>query len=369
VAILPWRGGEAEQAVPPPVAHPAPREAPRGRRLLRIALVLAGVGIAAALFRSAGWPAIEANLVRIGPWFLALVALYTLAQVAFALGWWVLLEPRPPASRFPSLFAIYLAGDSANYLAPGNVAGEPLKAHLLRPETGAPAAMASLAIHKHADMLAQWAFLLAGITVALVRFPMPVAARVAALAGALVFGLLLLLLTRALRHGTYSLVLRRLARWKPLARRLDRLHSPAEAADRLVRDFYERHRGLFAASIGWCFLGWCGGLVESWLVLRLIAPGSGWDAAFAVEALAMTLNTMVFFIPARIGSAEGVRVAVFLLIGLTAAQGAAYGLVRRGRELAWVLPGLLVIARHHAFGGEAPAESEVQRVPARGPAS
>jgi uncharacterized protein (TIRG00374 family) len=292
-----------------------------------VALVAAGLAVAALIFRSAGWPAIEANLARIGGWFAALVALYAVAQIAFAMGWWVLIDPRPPVSRFPSLFAIYLAGDSANYVAPGNVAGEPLKVHLLARQIGAPSALASITIHKHADMLAQWAFLLAGIAVALGRFRLPVAARAAALAGALLFGVLLLVFTWAVRRGTYSPLLKRLARWKPLGRRIHRFLRPAEAADRLIQDFYANERGRFAASIAWCFLGWCGGLVESWLVLRLIAPRSGWAAALAVEALAMTLNSLLLFIPARIGSAEGVRVGVFLLIGLTAAQGAAYGLV------------------------------------------
>ena len=32
---------------------------------------------------------------------------------------------------YARLFAVYLAGDSFNYLAPGGVAGEPLKVHLL----------------------------------------------------------------------------------------------------------------------------------------------------------------------------------------------------------------------------------------------
>ena len=32
-----------------------------------------------------------------------------------------------------------------------------------------------------------------------------------------------------------------------------------------------------------------------------------------------------------------------VLLGLTAAQGVAYGLVRRARELVWLLPGLAVI--------------------------
>src|SRR5262249_42314888 len=231
------------------------------------------------------------------------------------MGWWVILEPRPRRTRFRTLFGIYLAGDSANYLAPGNVAGEPLKIHLLRGETGAPAALASITIHKHADMLAQWAFMLLGVGIAVGSFQMPVAAGTAAVAGAVVFGLPLLLFTWALRRGLYSPVLRTLARWKPLARRLDRFHRPAETADRQIREFYERHRGRLAASVAWCFVGWCGGLVESWLVLRLIAPETGWAAAFAVEALAMTFNNVLLFIPARIGSAEGVRVAVFLLVG------------------------------------------------------
>ena len=366
MAIPARRGGEADEKQPP---VPSAAAKPRVRRAFKIALVAAGLLLVTAIFRRVGWPPIAANLARIGPWFPALAALYALAQLAFAAGWWVVVDPRPPASRFGSFFATYLAGDSANYIAPGNVAGEPLKVHLLLGETGASSALASIAIHKHADMLAQWAFMLAGVAVAVARFPMPAAARVAAFAGALLFGAALLLFTWALRRGTYSPVLRVLARWKFLERRLDRFHRPAESADRQIQEFYDRNPGRFAASVGWCFLGWCGGLLESWLVLRLIAPGTGWAAAFAVEALAMTFNSVLLFIPARIGSAEGVRVAVFLLVGLTAAQGAAYGLVRRGRELVWIVPGLAVIARRHAFGGARSGREEIAALEPRESAS
>jgi hypothetical protein len=55
------------------------------------------------------------------------------------------------------------------------------------------------------------------------------------------------------------------------------------------------------------------------------------------------LNNLFVFVPGRIGSAEGVRVAVFLLLGLTAAEGVAYGLLRRGRELLWTVPGFLYL--------------------------
>jgi uncharacterized protein (TIRG00374 family) len=341
----------------PPAGEPVAVSPRGGRSSGRFFLLLCGLAVFAFVFRSVGWPAIASNLARIGGWFPALAALYGTAQLAFALGWGVLFDaPRPP---LPRLFAIYLAGDSFNYLAPAGVAGEPLKARMLRGSTSTGEAVASLTIHKHADLFAQWIFVSLGVAVALWRFPMPLAARLLAVAGAAGLGVLLLLLTWGLRRGTYSPVLRGLARWKLLAGRLERFQRPAADLDGRIRDFYRLHRGKFAAATGWCFLGWCGGLLETYLVLRLLLPGSGWAAAFAVEALAMALNNMLLFIPGRIGSAEGIRVGVFLVLGFPAGPGAAYSLVRRGRELAWVLPGLLAFFQWQARG-LSPAESGKQ---------
>jgi hypothetical protein len=65
-----------------------------------------------------------------------------------------------------------------------------------------------------------------------------------------------------------------------------------------------------------------------------------------VEGLAMLLNNMFLFVPGRAGTAEGVRTGVFALLGMPASAGVAYSLVRRGRELLWVLPGLLTLGKH-----------------------
>ncbi len=332
---------EAGDLAPGEALPPPRRRRFGGREAVRFALLLAGLALFALLFRSVGWPAIASNLARIGGWFALLVVLYAAAQAAFALGWWVIFNPsRRPG--FVRLFGVYLAGDSFNYLAPGGVAGEPLKARMLLGASETARTIGTLTVHKHADLAAQWVFVTLGVGAALWRFPMPLAARLAALAGAAGLGVLLALMTWGLRRGTYSPVLRLLARWKFLARRLDRFQAPARELDGRIQDFYRNHRGRYAAALGWCFLGWCGGLVETYVILRLLSPGSGWVAAFAVEALAMALNNMLLFIPARIGSAEGIRVGVFLLLGLGAGPGAAYSLARRGRELAWIVPGLLV---------------------------
>ena len=61
----------------------------------------------------------------------------------------------------------------------------------------------------------------------------------------------------------------------------------------------------------------------------------------------MILNGILLLVPARIGSAEAIRLGVAALVGMTPAQGAAYALVRRARELVWLAPGFVVLLKHH----------------------
>lgn len=318
-------------------------------RLGRVGMVVAGISLIAWIFWAAGWPAIEANLSTIGLWFFALSALYGFAELAFALGWWVLIDPESRHGKFLRLFGVYLAGYSVNYLVPSaNFAGEPVKADLSRDTLGFGDALASITVHKHTELLSQWVFLAAGMVVSLTQFDLstPVKVTAALFIGGL--GLGLILATIGLRKGTFLPILHRLGKWRRFAARLTSYQPLAEALDAKIQPFYSRKQSdLFAASAAWCFVGWCGGLLETYLVLRLLAPTEGWTTAVAIETLAMILNSLLVFVPGRVGTAEGVRVGVFMVLGLPAAQGVAYGLVRRGRELIWIVPGLVVLMKRY----------------------
>ncbi len=324
------------------------RAHPLAKRAGRVVLLLAGVALIAWIFRTIGWPAIESNLSVVGLWFVPLAALYLFAQLSIVLGWRAVIDPQPRLSSLPDLFAVYLAGDAVNYLAPGGVAGEPVKVHLLREKVGIARVLASLTIHKHAELLAQCVFVWLGVAVSLSHFRLPLAAQAAALAGVAALTGLLALMTWALFRGTYSPILRRLSGWG--SARASRYQLAAQALDVRIREFYGWERRRFFAAAGWCFLGWCGGLLETYLILRLLSPLRGLPTAFAIEALTMVCNTVLLFVPGRVGSAEGVRVGVFVLLGLPAAQGVAYGLVRRARELVWVLPGFLILLKRQVGG-------------------
>ena len=318
------------------------------RRYYQVGVVLAGVGVIGWILWTVGLATVASNLSVIGTRLFALIALYLLAQLAFMIGWWVVMDSRAQACGFLKLFGTYLAGDTVNYLVPsGNLGGEPVKAYLLRDKLGFGQALTSIVIHKHAELVAQWILLVAGLTVCLMYLQLPGLVTLAntAIVGGL--GVSLLIMTWALGTGTISPILRRLTDWRPLASYLQTYQLAADTLATRIRTFYEEHGRWFLVSTGWCLIGWCGGLLETYLVLRILSPTEGWSTAVAVETMVLASNIVLGFVPARLGSAEGVRVGVFLLVGLPAAQGIAYGAIRRARELAWILPGVVILWKRH----------------------
>jgi uncharacterized protein (TIRG00374 family) len=309
---------------------------------------LAGVALAVVLVWKTGWAAVEANLALIGWRFFGLTALYLLAEIAFVLGWRSVMDPRPPLSSLPDLLRMHLVGNTLNYLAPGSIAGEPVRANMLRNRMETPRAIASVTIFKHAHLLSQAFFVAMGLAVAIIFFDLPGAVRWAAVASLVVLCGLLILMTWALQKGSFAPILSGLSRFKLLAPRLARYRDGAQTLDEVIRRFYADRRPHFFSAAGWCLLGWCGGLLETYIVLRLLAPGRGWETACAAESLAMLLNNVFLFVPGRAGTAESVRTGVFVLLGLPASTGVAYGLVRRTRELLWIVPGLALLARRPA---------------------
>jgi glycosyltransferase 2 family protein len=317
------------------------------RRGLRIFLVLLGLGVLGALAALVGWGPIADNLARIGPlYFLVLVGLCGAAQIAFTLGWWCIVG-RPHPMSFGELLAAYLAGDSVNYFT--SVGGEPVKAHLLDSKMGFRPAFATIWVHRNVDVLSQWLFLVVGAVVTMTHFKLPNLVRWLVIAGLVVLGGLAIGFTGLQSKGFFGAFFRILMKVPVLAKKLRHLEEHAHAVDEKIRLYYHReeHKTQFAWGVAWGFIGWCGGLFETWIVLRLLSPTHGFASAYAVEALAMILNSVLLFIPAKIGSAEGIRVAVAAVLGLTPAQGVAYALVRRAREIVWLVPGFVILAKHH----------------------
>lgn len=86
------------------------------------------------------------------------------------------------------------------------------------------------------------------------------------------------------------------------------------------------------------------GAVETFFILRFLRISVPFGRAVGIEVLAVTIEGVLFFVPAKIGVQEGGKVLIFLAAGLSPAKGLAFGLARRIRELAWAAVGLGFLA-------------------------
>jgi len=321
--------------------------------MLRPLLILAGLVGIIWLCGRIGWPAIRANIAVIGQWFFLLVVLYLFAQMAFMTGWWVLIGSRARQIGYWRMFGVYLVGDSVNYFVPpANLAGEPVKAHLLSKSVGFSRSVTSIMVHKHAEIVAQVIFLCLSLSIAVTRFALPVGLRIAALILAGGMGVAVVAAFWALKRGAFGALIRGLVKIGIKPEQIKPEWRATASLDRWLALFYKTRMPVFYWATLLCLVGWCGGLLETYIVLQWLAAKPSLEMAVAVESLAMVLNTIIFFIPGRVGSAETIRVAVFSVLGLPAAQGAVYSIIRRGREVTWAIPGLLILlAMKMGIGG------------------
>src|SRR5207244_3235551 len=89
-------------------------------------------------------------------------------------------------------------------------------------------------------------------------------------------------------------------------------------------------------------LGYTWGTFEAFWICRFLMIPVPMLTAFAIEILSVTVDGILFVIPAKIGTQEGGKVAVFAALGLPTSLGFAFGLVRHIRELVWGGLGLLL---------------------------
>lgn len=286
------------------------------------------------------------NVRAVGFGIVLIVGQEIIAITCNTLGW---RSAFPAASRtvsFRRLLAQRVAGDAINYVTPtASLGGEVVRVRLLRDRVSTTAAAASVAIAKLSQTVGQIAFIVLGLAVLAVRADdalRPVLGR-DILIGVGVMVAITAILLRAQRRGLFVPLLRALQALglpnpvEGLAERLERL-------DREIAAFHAAERWRFVWSTVWFALGWAAGLIEASLILYFLGIPVTLDRVLAIEVLSIAIDGVLFFVPAKVGTQEGGKVLIFLLLGLTSAQGLSFGLVRRIRELAWAGIGLAVLS-------------------------
>jgi putative membrane protein len=289
-----------------------------------------------------------AGAVAAAGWGVAAVTLFHFVTLfCDTLGWRAVL----PRERRPSLgwlFSIRWMGDSVSSMLPvAQVGGEIVRVRLTAARgVPLPAAAASVLVGMTVSVATQIIFTLSGLFVLALEsgrdglfWP--------TLAGSLIAVLAVVGFYFVQHLGIFRImgaIVSRLARseaWQGLAQR-------GHVLDEEVRALYARRRAVMACCL-WTFAVWATGAVEVWIALAALGLPASYGRAFALESMAQAIRSAAFLVPGALGVQEGGYVIVGGLLGISPADCMALALIRRMRELAFGVPGVISWQRLEGF--------------------
>ncbi len=278
---------------------------------------------------------------------------YGAAQLCFVSAWRVLLSRADKTIRWWDLFRAHLAGYAVNYLmVSGNVAGEPLKAHLLRDKVPMVEGLSSVTINKLSEATSMIIFQAIGLTVAFVYQLLTPEMAWGSLVSFTVLTIAIGLFFWRQKKGLFGWFFQGLGKAGIAQPFFNKITPQVERLDTEIAGFYESKNDRFAASLFLNFLGCVGGAVEGYFFLKLLGINTTIPMIVTLEAISILANNIFFFIPARMGGSDAARVLVFVSMGMTSAQGFSYGLLRRARELFYVSLGFIFLFQMNPFRGK-----------------
>jgi putative membrane protein len=303
-------------------------------RTIRFLTLPLGVAVVVWLVLQSDPGALFAVFPRIGWGFIAIV-MARAATVVIDCGAWRCLLPRRDRPSFITMLPLRWIAESINTTLPAaQIGGEVVRARLLQRRLDAPArGAASVAVDFCLSLLAQILFTLLGF-VLLARISAagwwPAAIAAVSVPLFAIFSWEMLVRRRllvSLERWTARIGQRR------LAAALQRLGA--------ALGLLAESRPALAWSLSLHVASWLGHAGEAWLTLWLMGTPVGLAEAVLLESLSLAARSAAFLIPSGWGAQEAALVALAGVTGLPAETALALGLVKRAREFAVGLPGLV----------------------------
>jgi glycosyltransferase 2 family protein len=307
-------------------------------RTVKTVLFILGALLLAVLVYQVGADPILATMGRLAWWQFVLICLpYAVITAVDTLGWrFAFARDRAPFWR---LYGARVVGEALNIVtAVGQVGGEAAKAWLVRRDVSYEESIPSIVIAKTTITIAQALFLLIGIVFAWTALDVD--------SQILGWMLWLLVVEVAAVAGFFGAQLSGLiARAGRLLKTFGVVEDASRATqlDEALRGYYRHEWRRFALSVAFHLAGWLLGALEAFVMLWALGIDASLVTATVIEALGSGVRFATFLVPASLGAFEGANAAAFGALGFGAGAGLAFSLVRRARQIVWVVAGLAVL--------------------------
>ena len=297
----------------------------------------------------AGPAEVASGIRKLGVGFLLVLAISSLRYVVRTLGWTLCFTGKERL-RFRDAFRAYVVGDAMGNLTPlGLVASEPTKAALVRDRVPLVTAISALAVQNLFYSLSVAFFILSGIIVLLLSFPLTPGLRLMTLISLGVVSVIIVI-----GFVIYHM------RWKFLTAAFERLRrnrfgkkflkekqkASTSAVEETVYSFYARNKARCALimTLEACFH--LAGVLEVYVTLLFISDvPPTFLAAYVLESVNRIINVVFKFVPLRAGVDEAGSswVTKVLKFGVTA--GTTLAIIRKARVICWTALGVAFLIR------------------------
>lgn len=301
--------------------------------------IAVGLAVAVVLVWLTGAAEIWAALVGAGWGILAVIALHFPQFLFSSLGWRVLV-PQPPVPGLLYFIRLRWIREAINSLLPvAQIGGEVITTRLLAMR-GVPLnrSGAAIVVDLTTQMASQVVFTIFGLGLLLLgnhdgaMTPWIIAgASVGLVLVALFIGAQRLGLFKALEHALIRLSDR--FGWSSLGE-VSGMHDAIVA-------LYERHTRKVMTSGLHHLVSWLLGCLEIWMTLWALGIDAGLREAVIIESLAQAVRMAGVIVPGALGVQEGGFIVICGLLGIPPHSAVAMALIRRIRELALGVPGLV----------------------------
>ena len=314
-------------------------------RVFRWLAVAVGVGLFAWIMAEADLGQVARTVSVIGWGAIAVLAVYFVGFVLDAMVWHLTLPSFPLDTRhLYRAWKARMVGELVNMVTPlGGMGGEPVKAVLLNRHYGVDLreGMASVILTKTIITLSLVLFLSVGFALMLGAPGLSAAYQGVAGAGlaALSIGIVLFFLLQRFRLTSVT------ASWlsaRKMGSALNNILHHIHDVDHRIARFYMSDPKRFFLSVLLALLAWVVGVAEIYVTMYFLGAPVSFSEAWIIESAAQMVRAGVFFIPASLGAQEGAFLLVTTALTGQPALGLAVAVVRRFRELVWLVWGAAI---------------------------
>ncbi len=276
---------------------------------------------------------------------LIILIIYLFAFITDVLGWQLAFDQIPLNFRwFYRLFLVRMVGEAFNRVTPlASLGGEPIKAMLLKThyDLSYRNTATSLVLSTTIDMMGLVSFLFVGFILLLMGDSLPLSFKIIAGLGLGVFSIAIILFFLVQRFKLMTKLSQIIEKYR-FARKLKGILSLIQETDDHLVNFYTSHHRRFASAFLMAFLNWPLGALEVYFVMKFLGNPISLSNAWMIEAIAQLVRNGTFFIPSSIGTQEVSFLVICGYITGNSALGVAVSVIRRFREIIWIIGGLIL---------------------------